>query len=87
MFGFDIPINLALYIVAKLCMMILSLLFHFFDKEIKRKNRKKTHPDVKYDICSVCLYLVSVHAVILSYCLVVISRWRCDVQLNGAHLL
>lgn len=84
-FGFDIPIKLALYIVAKLCMMILSLLFHFFDKE-KKKNRKN-HPDVKYNICSVCLYLVSVHAVILSYCLVVISRWRCAVQLNGAHLL
>jgi len=62
-FSFDILIKLALYIVAKLCMMILSLLFHFFDKEIKKKNRK-THPDVKYNICSVCLYLVSVHAVI-----------------------
>lgn len=38
-FGFDIPIKLALYIVAKL-RMILSLLFHFFDKEIK-KNKKQ----------------------------------------------
>lgn len=66
-FGFDILIKLALYIVAKLCMMILSLLFHFFDKEIKKeKEKQEKHPDVKYNICSVCLYLVSVHAVILS---------------------
>lgn len=64
-FGFDILIKLALYIVAKLCM-ILSLLFHFFDKELKKKEKQEKHPDVNYNICSVCLYLVSVHAVILS---------------------
>lgn len=44
--------------------------YHFPFTLKKRKNdRKKT--SVKKGICSVCLCLVSVHAVILSQCMVV----------------